>query len=216
MKEVKARLAEIDRRYKSQNKPRRITVGALRAKELQRLFRHRYGYALPDNDLGRDAALIIAHVLAGRRDDPQRLVENYLELQAPWMSRTEIDGLIGIVLPKPRWERAAKLGNRLNLTRAERSHLKIRTIRAAGTTEKMMIDDRKEKDRLYQEHRRRAAGAKPRAEYEANSVTSNKPWRELGISRATYYDRKKKANSNVISFQASPPKVPPPPLQRTA
>jgi len=29
--------------------------------------------------------------------------------------------------------------------------------------------------------------AQPRADYEANSLTSSKPWESLGVSRATWY-----------------------------
>ena len=39
--------------------------------------------------------------------------------------------------------------------------------------------------------KRRAAGAVPRAEYEANALSNTRPWEALGISRATWYRQKK-------------------------
>lgn len=45
--------------------------------------------------------------------------------------------------------------------------------------------DRRRRDR--HEAARRAAGAIPRADYEANSLSRQKPWEKLGMSRATWY-----------------------------
>lgn len=42
--------------------------------------------------------------------------------------------------------------------------------------------------------RRRSRGAKPRAEYEAQSISRAKPWEALGISRRTWFRRRKQAN----------------------
>jgi len=41
--------------------------------------------------------------------------------------------------------------------------------------------------------KRRAAGAVPRAEYEANALSTTRPWEALGVSRATWYRQQKKA-----------------------
>jgi hypothetical protein len=46
---------------------------------------------------------------------------------------------------------------------------------------------RKHRDLLNKERKRRARGVRPRAEYEANSLSSTKPWEELGMSRRTWY-----------------------------
>lgn len=46
---------------------------------------------------------------------------------------------------------------------------------------------RREKEKLRKEKIRRAAGAKPQAESERRT----KPWEEYGLSRATWYRRKK-------------------------
>ncbi len=46
---------------------------------------------------------------------------------------------------------------------------------------------RRERDRRRDEARRRAAGAIDRETYEANSVSRQKPWEALGMSRASWY-----------------------------
>jgi hypothetical protein len=46
---------------------------------------------------------------------------------------------------------------------------------------------RRQHKRQRKEAIRRAAGAKPRAIYEATSISRNKPWEALGMSRASWY-----------------------------
>ena len=49
----------------------------------------------------------------------------------------------------------------------------------------------KERERIRSEKRRRAAGVRPRQVYLAESLTAQQPWKEEGISRATWYRRRK-------------------------
>ncbi len=55
----------------------------------------------------------------------------------------------------------------------------------------LRLEKQAQADRDQKTARRRAAGAVTRAEYEANSVSKQKPWENLGISRATYYRKQK-------------------------
>lgn len=49
------------------------------------------------------------------------------------------------------------------------------------------LERRRARDRKRDEERRRAAGAVERDVYEANSLTKQKPWEVLGMSRAKWY-----------------------------
>lgn len=49
----------------------------------------------------------------------------------------------------------------------------------------------KDRDRLRDEKRRRAAGAVTRSEYETQSITAQRPWERLGMSRRTWYRKGK-------------------------
>ena len=49
---------------------------------------------------------------------------------------------------------------------------------------------RREQRREAQRCRRREAGVKSRAEYEAESLTRARPWEAEGVSRATWYRRR--------------------------
>lgn len=52
---------------------------------------------------------------------------------------------------------------------------------------------KRERDRIRQAAKRRAARALPREVYEARSIERMRPWEMFGVSRGTYYRRSKKA-----------------------
>jgi hypothetical protein len=199
---IEARRAEIARRYRRKRCNRPVSMAALRIAELRRLFKARYRDVLPDDDAGRDEALVMAHHLAHRAGDPRRRITGWLELQAPWMTPAEIAALISTVLAKPlRW-RADKLAARLNLTEAERRRLRITTIGAVDRTKAERIADRKRRKRLIERARRRARGVRPRAEYQRSSVSRAKPWLALGISRRTWYRQRAFSESGTSPWTA--------------
>lgn len=167
---------------------------AERIKNLESLFKHRYGSILPDDDAGRDDARIMARHLANLPGDTRENITGWLKVWAPWMPADELEGLIAAELANPDkpW-RAGALGNMLNLTAAERTDLKITTIRPANTTKVQLDAARQERkrprDRLRKEQQRRRRGARPRAQYEADSLRKTQPWKSEGISERTWYRR---------------------------
>jgi hypothetical protein len=113
------------------------------------------------------------------------------------MSKQEIAAITTKVIAKPiRW-RADKLGIRLRLTEAERTRLGITTIGSIEVTKAERAKRRRERDRLRRQSQLRAQGAKPRADYEANSISRTKPWERLGMSRRTWYRAGKPAVAQV-------------------
>jgi hypothetical protein len=186
MSSAGARHAEIARRYETKAEREPVSMAVLRIAELRRLYLNRYGTVLPDDDAGRDDALIMAHHLA-KRPNAERNIGLWLGLWAPWMSEAEAEALIEQVLAKPlRW-RADKLAARLNLNQAERQRLRIVTIGACDVLLAERMARRRAKGQARDEARRRRKGAKPRAIYEANSISRNKPWEAVGMSRASWY-----------------------------
>jgi hypothetical protein len=196
------RHAEIDRRYSKAKAAKRqaVSMSALRLAELRRLFFSRYGRSLPDDDAGRDDALIMAHHLAwaGPRHAAGKRIRAGYEIAAPWAASPEVAEIVTKVTDRPiRWK-ADTLAKVLNLTEAERKRLHIRTIGAIDCTK----DERKQARKLYQRQRkraeRRAKGAKPRTEYEAKSKNRTKPWIALGISRATWYRKSRETSASSV------------------
>jgi hypothetical protein len=188
--------AEIRRAERDRERGRRpVTILALRLAELNRLLtdRHR-GELLSDDDSGRDDVLVVAHHLAHLAADPARKITSWIALRAPWMRPDEIAAVISTVLAKPRRWRADTLAKRLNVTQAERSRLRIKTIGAcdatklerAGMCRQRKLERQRERDRS----RRRAAGRTPRAVYLVLALTNTRPWTADGISRRTWERRR--------------------------
>lgn len=189
-----ARRSEIDRDYKRKRRepdgsPRRVSISALRASQLNRFLLDRYGQVLPDDDAGRDDARLMAHHLA-HRINPSARIASWLSLRAPWMDDAEAQELITTVLAKPlRW-RADTLAARLGLTEADRRRLRITTIGAIDMDKDQRKAARRERSRLARQADRRAAGVKPRNVYLAEQrAKRDKPrqWTLLGMSRAAWY-----------------------------
>jgi hypothetical protein len=182
---------ESARRYRRRSKP---TVAQLRVRDLNRLLNARYGEVLPDDDAGRDDVRIVCHhFVQAVHHDPGKRFASWAGLRAPWLTPDEIDTLISEVSTAPlRWS-ADALAKRMGLMAAERSALRISTIGAIDQTKPERIAARKERARKRAQERRRAQGAKPRYEYEANSLSRQKPWLAAGVSRSTWYRRRTRA-----------------------
>jgi hypothetical protein len=191
MHSASVKRADIKLRYEAAARERKrepVSIAALRLAELRRLFLGRYGTVLPDDDAGRDDALIMANHLA-KRPEAERRIPAWLSLWAPWMVAGEIAAITAKVIAKPvRW-RADTLAARLGLTEDERRRLRITTIGAVDLTKEQRKARRKLRDRMVKEARRRHAGAKLRAEYEANSISRQKPWEAEGVCRRTWERR---------------------------
>jgi hypothetical protein len=173
---------------------RRLRLGYLR-----NLLRDRCGPVLPDDDAGRE---YLKELLLPISLGPNEAVELWgptdrmrcaIEVWAPWMSEDEALELRLEINAMPRWERwpsQRTLGERLNVTYAEREKLRLWGIDPCDVTEAGMALLRKRKKRQRDRERRRSQGAKPRADYLANHrLSKEKPWMKEGISRATYYRR---------------------------
>jgi hypothetical protein len=85
--------------------------------------------------------------------------------------------------------RPDKIGELLGVTDATREAAKAWNIGTLGGSRAARAKAAKERDRLRDERRRRAAGAAPQAE----SISRTKPWEVEGISRRTWYRRRAEA-----------------------
>jgi hypothetical protein len=162
-----------------------------RRDELIHLAHARYGDALPDNDEGERFACVMAHHIS----EPNR-VRAYLDAAAPWYDEDDADKLIKSVARKPyRWTADTLASAKwLNVSYEERQRLGLRTIGAFDMPKKereaLRRKDYRERKRELKRRRRRANGMRPRAQYEAESLSRTKPWETAGMSRATWYRRR--------------------------
>jgi hypothetical protein len=194
-----APVTEEDQRWRRiwQHKPSRRSgssrtggsISALRRRDLEKVFRSRWGQTLPPDDAGlEDAELVLHHFthLARARD---RMTE-WLRLWAPWLGPPAAEALIDKVLARPRRFRADTLASKINLASVERQALGVTTVGATDKPLAQRIAERREKKRQAEIKRRRSRGAQPRAKFIASTkAKGSRPWEREGLSRATWYRR---------------------------
>lgn len=179
-----------------------MQIVALRLNDLATLFRSRYGITLPDDDAGRDDLRIaINHLACLPRPRPS--IMHWLEIWAPWMPVAEAAELAGAAIASPRRWKADALAWALRLTMEQRTMLGITTIGAFDVPKSARTKLRKKRDRERKANQRRANGVKPRKVYEAQSISRAKPWIAEGISRATWYRRKRETTANTETCPAT-------------
>jgi hypothetical protein len=170
-------------------------IVALRLHDFARLFRSRYGLTLPDDDAGRDDIEPVIHHIAALKQ-PARKAALWLELWAPWLTLREQRQFISNGIAGARAWKADQLAWRYRVTKEERTMLGLTTIGAIDHAKAARTKRRRQRDRQRKEAARRAAGAMPRKEYETTSLSRTKPWTEQGISRATWYRRNAKTETD--------------------
>lgn len=161
----------------------------LRLRDFAQLFRSRYGTLLPDDDAGRDDLVPVIHHLAALRQSARRAAQ-WLRLWAPWLTLAEQDQIIREGIANARLWKADQLAWRYRVTKEERTMLGLTTIGAIDHGKAARTKRRRDRDKARKAAARRAAGIKPRPEYEAASIERSKPWEAEGISRRTWYRRR--------------------------
>lgn len=188
-KDAQHRLIAI--RYNADVRTRtRKSVAPLRLRELERVFQHRFGKFLPNDGDGRRMLHAYADCLPFAKGSVLERLAGFINARAPW-AIPEAEALAEAAEMAARWQDADAMANRIGLSLADREMLEVRTIGAVGITKRQRKALQKEKRCQRDTKRRRDNGAKPRAEYEAQSISRAEPWKAEGISRATYYRRRK-------------------------
>jgi hypothetical protein len=189
---LKARLAEVAHRYAKRRRGP-VPFAALRMRDLEIIFLDRYGGPLPDDDAGLGDARVAVHHLANLPGNQGKNIFSWLARWAPWMPADQIAGLLDEAIEHPRRWKADTLGWVLRLTAGDRARLGVTTIGAFDLGRAARTQRLKGRKRSRAEAERRAAGAKTRAEYLADSLSRKKPWEAEGISRRTWERRRKAA-----------------------
>jgi hypothetical protein len=156
----------------------------VRPRELERVFRDRYGATLPHDDAGIDDLFVMANHLA-HLDKPDQRIKVWVRRWAPWHGDDETDALIEAVIAKPLKWSADKLAQRLGLDYATRTRLAITTIGAIDCGKAKRAKLRAKRNNEAKRACRAEAGASPHSA----SAEQTKPWIGLGISRPTYFRR---------------------------
>src|SRR5882724_6348817 len=171
-------------------RPSPMQLVTLRLHDLARIFRSRYGLTLPDDDAGRDDLEVAINHLASLAR-PRKHMSDWIDLWAPWLTGQEQRQMIGDAIANTQHWKADQLAWRLRLTAEERKVLGVTTIGAVDENKAARTRRRRKLDRERKAKARRSKGSKSRNIYEANSTEQAMPWIDRGISRATWYRRKR-------------------------
>jgi hypothetical protein len=189
-KEVKAKRAEIARRYRRRKSKTDIIkiIRGRRRNEIEDLVRYRHG-TLPDTD-DRETYLRFwawhnLHSTYQRED-----LHAFARRLGVTLPEVEVEGTLRYVQRgQLRKFSARTLGKHLRLTDGERAWLRITTIEAFDITPAERRRIRRLTKTIKERQRRRAKGVQPRIVYEENSLTRTKPWEAQGISKSTWERR---------------------------
>lgn len=173
----------------------------MRLREIEKLIRHRHDGMVPDPEDTDDRGTCLAYVTAAAFSCAGQAVEGWCRRWAPWISESELVEIKARAGKRRRMITADGAAAMLSLTWAERMELGIKTIGACDISKadrkKLAKERKRTRDRVRQEHRRRAAGRSDRKSHAPQSLEQIKPWVADGISRATWYRRRETAVSRI-------------------
>ena len=161
----------------------------LRCGDLLKLYRHRWGALLPDDESGRADLFEILCVTSLALKAPSEKMLCTIEALAPWLSKSEANDIIDHIQSIPIFERtrtARHLGDNMRLLNAEREALHLWRLLPIDMTDEQLAEQRKLKSRKRREAKRRQAGVRTRAEYLAELKAKSKPWFAAGVPRSWY------------------------------
>ena len=160
----------------------------VRFRELETVLAFNYnGLLLTDDDAGHDDLRIVIDHLIAMRKNPLPFIRNWVQDWAPWCDAVRLDRMIADAIDKPRKWTADRLAKALGLDYAVRTGLDITTIGSIDRDKSQREEIQKQADVHRKRSKRRAAGAIPRSEYEAGSISRQKPWEFFGVSRSKWY-----------------------------
>jgi hypothetical protein len=140
---------------------------------------------------------IALHSIAGQSGNVVEKMVAWTLAWAPWMSESDARQLANIITANPQRFTADKLAWRLRLTHGDRTRLGVKTIGCVDVTKAERARLRKARKSERQKERRREAGVRSRSQYEGESISRVKPWEAKGISRTTWF-RRRKANGTSL------------------
>jgi len=174
--------------------------------ESERLIKGRHG-VVPDTD---DAALYLVPVaqclrrLCEQRPGPRAptlrdRMQRWALRFAPDVPERVLDDAVDAAMQRDVIDKADVIAARWRVSYDERQRFKLRTIGAYDVDKagrgRRAAARRRERDREHVRAKRRAGGKIERAVYLAGSLSAARPWEAEGISRRTWYRRRKAAQA---------------------
>jgi len=165
-----------------------FTIGSARVTALRAFIRHTFGATLPDDDYGRMVLRPLLDHIAFNGGDAEFLRQVCLDLLPELDDDDSLDILIKEVGPGRKWQ-ADALAREIGLDFETRTRLGICTIGSFDVSKdrrKAIYAQKRAADKRWAREKR---GANP----QAKSARRRQPWEAEGISKRTYYYRRKQA-----------------------
>lgn len=192
-------IAEKPKRYRTDWKPSRMLM---RIREVEKVIRARHGSVVPDPEDTDDRSTCLAYARAAALALSGQDMHEWAAKWTPWARPGEIQPFIAEAAKRRHMMSADGAAGMIMVTYAERSRLGLNTIGACDMTKDERLALAKEKkrtrDRLRQEQIRAKKGRRDRKSWEAESISTLKPWDVEEISRATWYRRKRETGSSRV------------------
>ncbi|WEJ32000.1 hypothetical protein [Devosia sp. SD17-2] len=168
-----------------------FSLPLLRLREIEWVITSRHGKLIPDPYDTDDVDMCLAYARAVEASKtPQDLV-HWSRRWMPWAPAAEIDRIVLQEGWRQKPAGADHVATMIYVSAAERQALGLRTIGAYDVTKEQRLataaDAKRERDKQRQAERRRAEGRVDRQTYLESSLSAQKPWETLEMSRAKYY-----------------------------
>jgi len=175
-----------------------------RLREIEKVIRDRTSapHILPHTVEGEALIKAAAYAMQAMQGDGglQPVLRNWCLRWAPWANihaASVLAPILSQIGGRRRDLTADSCALLIKLTLADRWRLKIATIGSCDHSKAQRAKLSAQRKRVMDKERvaakRRAEGARPRAEYEARSLSSTKPWEAEGVSRRTWERKRAKA-----------------------
>lgn len=167
----------------------------MRQRDINVLLADRFGgskddFVLPnDEETRRVLRRTLCHHVGFK--SPVRRIRNWLAKHCPWMSPEDVNYWVRFAHDNPVPPTMVELGKVLHLTECERRRLGISTMYSIDVTKEQRARAKAQLAADKKRAQRRASGVRPRAEYEASSLSATEPWKALGMSRSKWYRKGK-------------------------
>lgn len=185
----------------------KFRIEILRMREIEAIIKHRHGDHIPDGRGTDDEDLCVAYIRAVATPGHLDNLASWCRRWAPWADPEIIQSIVDEARGRRRLMRSDGVAGLLVLSMRERTELGIKTIGAcdmtAGKRRRVAADRKKERDRARQQERRQASGRKGRQSYEAESLSSLRPWEDEGISRSKWYRMQRETSVSRIDIDTN-------------
>jgi hypothetical protein len=133
----------------------------LRYGAMMRLFRHRYGHELPNDDAGKEDIWVLVQNVSTAISEPEKKMRHAIELWAPWMPADAAKEMMAFAMRLPRFERcptSEELGERLCVTNDIRNKLKLWPFKPMDMSDDELKAQRKARTAARRRERARLKG----------------------------------------------------------